>query len=190
MGDGGHRRVGIRSVVLSFPTRANGTGIAGPWPSVLAHTSLGSWLCLSDGREVFLRPLPRYGYIRPGFATATVGRTPPIGTDQLCRAVSVQCDPRADREHQRPCYLRSWQLAHRILVDGRIDCGAGAFAWVVGRTEEKSSCARYPEPAKRARRAPLLTLVLYPQRCILAVIMFFQPATWTAMVTFLPTLWL
>ena len=138
MGDGGHRRVGIRSVVLSFPTRANGTGIAGPWPSVLALTSLGSWLCLSDGREVFLRPLPRYGYIRPGFATATVGRTPPIGTDQLCRSVAAQCNPRAEREHQRPCYRKNWQLAHRILVDGRIDCGAGAFAWVLVERKRKA----------------------------------------------------
>ena len=42
----------------------------------------------------------------------------------------------------------------------------------------------------RRRRTPLRALVAFPQAWVIGVVMFGMSATWTALVTFLPTLWL
>ena len=65
-----------------------------------------------------------------------------------------------------------------------------AFAWVLVAQETKAPVRNFQTQLQMQVGTPLRALVLYPQGWIIAAMMFFLSATWTAMVTFLPTLWL
>ena len=65
-----------------------------------------------------------------------------------------------------------------------------AFAWVLVAQERKAPVRDIKSQLNEQEGAPLRALAAYPQAWIIAAMMFFLSATWTAMVTFLPTLWL
>jgi len=65
-----------------------------------------------------------------------------------------------------------------------------AFAWVLVAQERKAPVRSFQSQLQKQVGTPLRALALYPQGWIIAAMMFFLSATWTAMVTFLPTLWL
>ena len=81
----------------------------------------------------------------------------------------------------------SWRTAYWLMI-GVFLCQA--LAWGVVARESK---AMTPDIGSRLRQqvgSPLKAIAAYPQGWILAAMMFFLSATWTAIVTFLPTLWL
>ena len=81
--------------------------------------------------------------------------------------------------------LGSWRLAYFIQ---------GAFllsqmiAWPVVARESRAPTQELEQALDNARRAPLSALRKYPQGWLIGVVMFSLAATWTAIVTFLPTL--
>ena len=81
----------------------------------------------------------------------------------------------------------SWRVAY-LLAGGLMV--VQALAWVVVARERKAPVHDIQSQLNEQEGTPLLALALYPQGWIIAVMMFFLSATWTAMVTFLPTLWL
>ena len=149
----GERLERDRQVLLALPqvpydacdkhaTRVSCPGVSVIEPPFSIHAGLGHRLRLPAIGEIIPRPLPRHRHSRPDIAAAAVGRTPPIRTDQLGRSFAAQLDPRAGREHQRPFYHSSWQLAGRILVDGRTDAGA-SLRLGVGGPGKKGPGARH-----------------------------------------------
>jgi fucose permease len=64
------------------------------------------------------------------------------------------------------------------------------LAWVVVARERKAPVRSFQSQLQKQEGTPLRALALYPQGWLIAGVMFFLSATWTAMLTFLPTLWL
>jgi len=81
----------------------------------------------------------------------------------------------------------SWRGAY-LLMGGLML--VQAFAWVLVAQERKAPVRDIKSQLNEQEGAPLRALAAYPQAWIIAAMMFFLSATWTAMVTFLPTLWL
>ena len=81
--------------------------------------------------------------------------------------------------------LGSWRLVYFIQ---------GAFllsqtiAWMIVARESRAPTQEIAQALAAARRAPLPALRKYPQGWLVGVVMFSLSATWTAIVTFLPTL--
>ena len=65
-----------------------------------------------------------------------------------------------------------------------------AFAWVLVAQDRKAPVQDFQSRLQEQEGTPLRALARYPQGWIIAAMMFFLSATWTAMVTFLPTFWL
>lgn len=83
--------------------------------------------------------------------------------------------------------LGSWRAAYFIL--------GGFFAvqtlvWPLIARESKAPVASPLKDVQSQIGSPLRALKTYPQAWLLSITMFSLSATWTAMVTFLPTLWL
>ena len=81
----------------------------------------------------------------------------------------------------------SWRTAYWLMA-GLFLCQLAAWALIA-----RESKALAPDLGSRLRQqagTPLRAIAAYPQAWLLAGMMFFLSATWTAMVTFLPTLWL
>ena len=83
--------------------------------------------------------------------------------------------------------LGSWRAAYFIL--------GGLFAvqtlvWPLVARENKSPALGLVKEIESQIGSPLRALRTYPQAWLLGLTMFSLSATWTAMVTFLPTLWL
>ena len=82
--------------------------------------------------------------------------------------------------------LGSWRIAYGVLG---VLFSAQILAWVLVAREEK---APPPPPASEVndgQQSPWRALRRFPQGWLIAVVMLFLSATWTGMVTFLPTLW-
>ena len=81
--------------------------------------------------------------------------------------------------------LGSWRLAYFIQ---------GAFllsqmvTWMIAARESRAPTQEMAQALADARQAPLSALRKYPQGWLVGVVMFSLSATWTAIVTFLPTL--
>ncbi len=81
--------------------------------------------------------------------------------------------------------LGSWRVAYFIQ---------GAFllsqmiTWMIVARESRAPTQEIAQALGNARRAPLSALRKYPQGWLVGVVMFSLSATWTAIVTFLPTL--
>ena len=81
--------------------------------------------------------------------------------------------------------LGSWRLAYFIQ---------GAFllsqiiVWLIVARESRAPAHKLDQTLESAQRAPLSALRKYPQGWLIGVVMFSLSATWTAIVTFLPTL--
>ena len=81
--------------------------------------------------------------------------------------------------------LGSWRTVYLIM--------GGLFAlqivaWRLVARDDKAMLPQQPEEEGPAE-SPMDALRKYPQGWLLAVVMLFLSATWTGMVTFLPTLW-
>ena len=81
--------------------------------------------------------------------------------------------------------LGSWRLAYFIQ---------GAFllsqmiTWMIAARESRAPTQEIAQALADARQAPLSALRKYPQGWLVGMVMFSLSATWTAIVTFLPTL--
>ena len=60
--------------------------------------------------------------------------------------------------------------------------------WLVVARESRAPAHKLDQALESAQRAPLSALRKYPQGWLIGVVMFSLSATWTAIVTFLPTL--
>ena len=81
----------------------------------------------------------------------------------------------------------SWRTAYWIM--------AGLFmfqtiAWAIIAREGRSLAPDLGSRLRQQTGTPLKAIAAYPQGWVLAAMMFFLSATWTAIVTFLPSLWL
>ena len=81
----------------------------------------------------------------------------------------------------------SWRTAY-LFMGGLLV--AQTLAWALVARERKAPVRSFQTQLQKQEGTPLRALALYPQGWVIAVMMFFLSATWTAMVTFLPTLWL
>ena len=81
--------------------------------------------------------------------------------------------------------LGSWRQAYFVQ---------GAFlltqtlAWLVAARESRAPARELSQALHSARQTPFSALKAYPQGWLIGVVMFSLSATWTAIVTFLPTL--
>ena len=83
--------------------------------------------------------------------------------------------------------LGSWRMAYMIL--------GGVFTlqmlvWLLIARESKAPVEGFQSKLEEQEGTPLHALLHYPQGWLIAVVMFFLSATWTSLVTFLPTFWL
>ena len=81
--------------------------------------------------------------------------------------------------------LGSWRLAY--FVQGAFLL-AQTLVWVVVARENRAPTRELGQSLQTAGQAPLSALKVYPQGWLIGVVMFSLSATWTAIVTFLPTL--
>ena len=82
--------------------------------------------------------------------------------------------------------LGSWRIAYAVL-GGLFTTQIAAWLLVA---REKHAPPQPEEPiAEEVDQSPWAALRRFPQGWLLAVVMLFLSATWTGMVTFLPTLW-
>lgn len=81
----------------------------------------------------------------------------------------------------------SWRIAYVILGGLFL---AQIAAWVVIARERSAPVKEFQERLSEQPGSPFHAIKSYPQCWLLAATMFALSATWTAMVTFLPTLWL
>jgi len=81
--------------------------------------------------------------------------------------------------------LGSWRLAY-FIQGGFLTCQM--IAWMVVARESRAPVREFEQALNNARRAPLSAFRKYPQGWLVGVVMFSLSATWTAIVTFLPTL--
>jgi cyanate permease len=79
----------------------------------------------------------------------------------------------------------SWRLAYMILGGFLL---MQALAWVVVARERRAPVINLQRALQAQQDTPLRAIWLYPQAWLLGVTMFALAATWTTMVTFLPTL--
>ena len=83
--------------------------------------------------------------------------------------------------------LESWRMAYMIL--------GGVFTlqmlvWLLIARESKAPVEGFQSKLEEQEGTPLHALLHYPHGWLIAVVMFFLSATWTSLVTFLPTFWL
>ena len=83
--------------------------------------------------------------------------------------------------------LGSWRLAY--FAQG-VFLLAQLLAWIVAARESRAPAPELNQALESARRTPLSALRAYPQGWLIGLVMFSLSATWTAIVTFLPTLML
>ena len=83
--------------------------------------------------------------------------------------------------------LGSWRAAYFIL--GGL-FAAQTLVWPLVARESKAPAVGLVKEIEGQLGTPLRALRTYPQAWLLSITMFSLSATWTAMVTFLPTLWL
>ena len=83
--------------------------------------------------------------------------------------------------------LESWRLAYLIMGGLFV---AQAFAWPLVAREGQAPVQGLQKALDQQEGTPLRAVRTYPQVWLIAITMFSLSATWTAMVTFLPTLWL
>ena len=81
--------------------------------------------------------------------------------------------------------LGSWRLAY--LVQGAFLL-AQMVVWFVVAREGRAPTRELGQALRDARQPPLSALRAYPQGWLVGMVMFSLSATWTAIVTFLPTL--
>ena len=81
--------------------------------------------------------------------------------------------------------LGSWRLAY-FIQGAFLTCQM--IAWIVVARESRAPAQKLEQALDNARRAPLSALRKYPQGWLVGLVMFSLSATWTAIVTFLPTL--
>ena len=81
--------------------------------------------------------------------------------------------------------LGSWRLAY-FIQGAFLTCQM--IAWMVVARESRAPAQKLEQALDDARRAPLSALRKYPQGWLVGLVMFSLSATWTAIVTFLPTL--
>lgn len=82
--------------------------------------------------------------------------------------------------------LGSWRIAYGVW--GGV-FAAQILAWALVAREDRIPRAAPTTPAADGEPSPWRALRRYPQGWLLAAVMLFLSATWTGMVTFLPTLW-
>ena len=82
-------------------------------------------------------------------------------------------------------WLGSWRIAYAVL-GGFFT--AQILAWVLVAREKHAPPPPSPTGDEEAQ-SPWLALRRFPQGWLIAVVMLFLSATWTGIVTFLPTLW-
>lgn len=82
--------------------------------------------------------------------------------------------------------LGSWRIAYGVW--GGV-FAAQILAWALVAREDRIPRAAPTPPAADGEPSPWRALRRYPQGWLLAAVMLFLSATWTGMVTFLPTLW-
>ena len=83
--------------------------------------------------------------------------------------------------------LGSWRLAYFILGGLFV---VQTLAWPMVAQDRRAPVQGLERELRRQEGTPLRAIKTYPQSWLLATTMFALSATWTAMVTFLPTLWL
>ena len=83
--------------------------------------------------------------------------------------------------------LGSWRLAY--FIQG-VFLLAQVVAWLVAARESRAPAQELNQSLHSDARTPLSALKAYPQGWLVGVVMFSLSATWTAIVTFLPTLML
>ena len=81
--------------------------------------------------------------------------------------------------------LGSWRLAY--FVQGAFLL-AQTLAWIATARESRAPTRELGQALRDARQPPLSALRAYPQGWLVGIVMFSLSATWTAIVTFLPTL--
>ena len=81
--------------------------------------------------------------------------------------------------------LGSWRLAY--FIQGAFLTGQ-MIVWVIVARESRAPAQELEGALDDARQPPLAALRKYPQGWLVGVVMFSLSATWTAIVTFLPTL--
>jgi cyanate permease len=79
----------------------------------------------------------------------------------------------------------SWRLAYLIQAGA---LGVQTIAWLIVAREDKAPLPSVPQAMQEQQASPIRALRLYPQGWFIGVVMFGLSATWTALVTFLPTL--
>ena len=83
--------------------------------------------------------------------------------------------------------LGSWRLAY--FMQGAFLL-AQLLAWILTARESRAPVQELNQALRSARQTPLSALRAYPRGWLIGVVMFSLSATWTAIVTFLPTLML
>ena len=81
----------------------------------------------------------------------------------------------------------SWRTAYWIMA-GLFMCQT--VAWAIIARDGRSLAPDLGSRLRQQTGTPLKAIAAYPQAWVLAAMMFFLSATWTAIVTFLPSLWL
>ena len=81
--------------------------------------------------------------------------------------------------------LGSWRLAY--FVQGAFLL-AQTLAWLIVAREDRAPARGLNHALRSTQQTPLSALRAYPQGWLIGVVMFSLSATWTAIVTFLPTL--
>ena len=82
--------------------------------------------------------------------------------------------------------LGSWRIAYAVLGGF---FAAQIVAWMVVAREKHAPPPLEEPVTEEGDQSPWAALRRFPQGWLLAVVMLFLSATWTGMVTFLPTLW-
>ena len=82
--------------------------------------------------------------------------------------------------------LGSWRVAYAVLGGF---FAAQIVAWLVVAREKHAPPPPEEPVTEEGDQSPWAALRRFPQGWLLAVVMLFLSATWTGMVTFLPTLW-
>ena len=82
--------------------------------------------------------------------------------------------------------LGSWRIAYAVL-----GCffAAQIVAWLLVAREKHAPPQPPSAVGEEAEQSPWLALRRFPQGWLIAIVMLFLSATWTGIVTFLPTLW-